>query len=99
MILQIESSWDRIKIPFKFNFVWLGENDFGNIVRGHWNYFREEEISSPMLLLVEKLKNLKSIVPKWEKNCKRALKNELCQIEENLDKIYAQNICGLFTMK
>lgn len=79
--------------------VWIAENDFGYLVRNHWNSLRGEENSSPMFLLVNKLISLKSVVIKWEKNHKKELKYYLCHIEEELEKLYSQNVCGVFNLQ
>lgn len=99
VVLQIESGLDRIKYPFHFNLVWLAKKEFENLVRSHWNSLRGEESTSPISLLVNKFKSLKSAMIKWEKNCKKELKKYMCHIEEELEKVYAQNGCGVFTMQ
>lgn len=49
-----------------------------------------------MVNLVSKLKTLKYIVIKWERNHKREMKKELSQIEEDLEIVYTHNVSGVF---
>jgi hypothetical protein len=56
----------------------------------------EEPLStSPMVKLVTKLKSMKSLVIKWEKNKKLKSKEELVQIEVDLDILYSANPGGI----
>jgi hypothetical protein len=52
----------------------------------------EPRTISPMIKLVSKLKALKSMVIKWEKNKKLKSKEELVQIEVELDILYSTNL-------
>ena len=79
MILQFDSISKRILYPFKLNHVWLDQIDFGKLVRYLWSFVKYEDLDSPMLKLVKKLKSLKSIVIMWERNRKRDLIKELKQ--------------------
>jgi hypothetical protein len=89
VVLQIEQEKEKIKFPFKFNSVWLTEPDFVFLVRSNWHKLVMIEFSSPMDSLVHKLKLLKSLVIKWERNKKFISKEELVQLEVDLDLLYS----------
>jgi hypothetical protein len=80
---------EKIKFPFKFNSVWLIDPDFVTLVRSNWHKFLVLEGSSPMDSLVQKLKLLKSLVIKWERNKKIKSKEELVQLEVDLENLYS----------
>lgn len=46
--------------------------------------------------LVHMTRDLKRIAKSWEKEKKRMLKEELINIEANLEDIYEQNLGGIF---
>jgi exonuclease III len=70
MIFHLEQEKEKYNYPFKFNYVWLDEPDFVNLVRSTWNKLLVTEDFNPMDSLVQKLKLLKSVVIKWERNKK-----------------------------
>jgi hypothetical protein len=70
VVFQLDQEQEKISYPFKFNFVWLTEPDFVKLVRTNWNKLVGSEITSPMDSLVQKLKLLKSLVIRWERNKK-----------------------------
>jgi hypothetical protein len=97
VVLQFEVANDKIKYPFKFNSIWLANQEFGELVRNHRDSLRRETNKSPMCLLVSKLKCLKSAVINWEKIWKKTLKKYLCQIEQTLESMFSQNVSGIFS--
>ena len=53
MVLQVEYGHDKIRYPYKFNLVWLGEKDFGELVRIFLNTSSDDTLN-PMRKLVSK---------------------------------------------
>jgi len=51
--------------PFKFNAVWMEDQEFVNIFRNSWADLLGTEALTPMESLVKKLKRLKSMVTVW----------------------------------
>lgn len=51
-----------------------------------------------MIILVSKLKSLKSVVIKLEKRLKKSMKEYFFHIEE-LEILYSQNVSGLFSIQ
>lgn len=91
IVLQLDEGRSSIKYPFKFNSVWLEELEFVQLVRNHWGSLTNHEFDSPMISMVFKLKSLKAIVIKWENARKTNPKDDLIQIESDLENIYSQN--------
>jgi hypothetical protein len=84
VVFQLDQEQENISYPFKFNFVWLDEPDFVNLVRSKWNGLLDTKNTTPMDSLVQKLKLLKSLVIGWERNKKQLAKEELTQLETRL---------------
>jgi hypothetical protein len=63
--LQFEEQKDSLHFPFKFNDAWLKEPDFNLMVRSSWLSMYSWEYSSPMNMIVMKLKKLKEVVASW----------------------------------
>jgi hypothetical protein len=78
-----------INYPFKFNAVWLEEQDFVRLVRNNWADLLGTEVLKPMDSLVKKIKRIKSMVTVWERKKLVEGKKELVQLESELDKLYA----------
>jgi len=91
IILHLEKYLGQIGYPFKFNSVWLDDPDFVNLVRTSWNGLLENETLTPMDSLVKKLKVLRSLVINWERKKKVAAKEELVNIERDLDTLYTNH--------
>jgi len=89
VILHMECDKEKHVYPFKFNSVWLEKPNFLNLVRMSWNGLMELGSLSPMDSLIKQLKLLKSLVISWERNKKRLAKEELLQIECDLDTLYS----------
>jgi hypothetical protein len=70
VILHLEQDKEKFCYPFKFNFVWLEEPEFDNLVRSNWNGLLGTETLNPMDSLVKKLKLLKTLVISWERKKK-----------------------------
>jgi hypothetical protein len=88
VILHLEQEKEKFNYPFKFNSIWLDEPDFVDLVRTTQNRLLDIEDINPMDSLVQKLKLLKSMVIKWERNKKHLAKEELIQLETYLDILY-----------
>ena len=73
----MEKSNRMIKYPFKFNYLWLEEEDFIALVKNHWFSLNCPFSNSPSLTLVHQLKFLKSMAMKWERDKKAKLKEDL----------------------
>ena len=67
IICQFEAHDNIVKIPFKFNYGWLKEKGFKELVKHVWTSSLELDFFTPMELLTKKLKMLKDDVIKWEK--------------------------------
>lgn len=90
VVFQLEQDQQKQKIPFKFNSVWLKDPYFELLMHSNWHNLVESESISPMDNLVSKLKYLKSLVIKWKKkNKKLKSKEELAQLEVDLDILYS----------
>jgi hypothetical protein len=94
VVFQIDKGQERIKYPFKLNSVWLSDPDFEQLVRSNWNQFQVRDDSSPMESLVHKLKLLKSLVILWERNKKFKSKEDLVQLELDLESLYSSHPGG-----
>jgi hypothetical protein len=70
VVLQFDQEKKNIKLPLIFNLVWLKDPDFVLLVHSNWKKLIVSDFSSPMDKLVQKLKLLKSLVKKWERNKK-----------------------------
>jgi hypothetical protein len=81
VILHLEQEKEKYCYPFKFNYVWLEELDFVNLVRSSWNGLLEIEILNPMDSLVQKLKFLKPFVIKWKRNKKILQRRNCCNLK------------------
>jgi hypothetical protein len=88
VILHLEQEIGKVCYPFKFNSTWLEEPEFVNLVREKWDGLLGNEILNPMDSLVKKIKILKSMVINWERKKKLEAKEELGNIEMDLDKLY-----------
>ena len=89
VVLQFNQEQENIKFPFKLNLVWLIEPNFVNLVRSNQHKLVTLEYSFPMDSLVLKLKLMKSLVIKWERNKKQKYKEELVQLDVDLENIYS----------
>lgn len=92
IFLQLELGSNKIKYPFKFYPIWLGEEVFVHFIKEKWNAVDSVNRGSSMKTLMFKLKNLKSKVVFWERNVKKDLKKELVQIEVELERLYLDNL-------
>jgi hypothetical protein len=90
VMLQLEFGSDIVSYPFKFNAVWMEDQDFVSFVRNSWADLLGTEVLTPMESLVKKLKRLKSMVIVWERKKKVEGKKELVQLESELDKLYSE---------
>ena len=70
VMLQLEFGSDNVRYPFKFNAVWLEDQDFVSFVRSSWEDLLGTEVLTPMESLVKKLKRIKSMVTVWERKKK-----------------------------
>ena len=77
IMLQLEFGSDIIHYPFKFNAVWLEDQDFISFVRNRWADLMGTEVLTPIESLLKKLKRLKSMVIVWERKRKVDSKKEL----------------------
>jgi hypothetical protein len=89
VVFQLEPNQQKQKIPFKFNSMWLKDSDFSLLVCSNWHKMEEFDSTFPMVNLVSKLKSLKSLVIKWEKNKKLESKEEPVQLEVDMDILYS----------
>jgi hypothetical protein len=89
VILHLEQDKGKVCYPFKFNYVWLEEPEFVNLVRSNWIGLLGTEILNPMDSLVKNLKILKSLVINWERKKKLEAKEELVNLEFELDTLYS----------
>jgi hypothetical protein len=94
VLLQLEFGSDFVSYPFKFNAVWLEDQDFISLVRTRWAGLLGAEVLNPMDSLVKKLKRLKSLVTVWERKKKVEGKKEMIQLELELDKLYTEFLGG-----
>jgi len=60
--------------PFKFNFVWIKDLEFVELVKKKWNDLLGSKSLNPMDSLVTKLKLLKTVVSQWKKRKKVEVK-------------------------
>lgn len=68
--------------------MWLENPDFVDLVRTKWNGLLGTEILSPLDALAKKLKKLKILVAIWERKKKQETKEELVNLERDLDTLY-----------
>lgn len=88
VILQVNRGIHKIQYPYKFNYTWLREQEFNTLIREQWSKLPSKFFDSLSQNLVNKIKFLKSIVIKWEIDCKKALKVDIMKIEEEIENIY-----------
>jgi hypothetical protein len=94
VILHMELGSDIVIYPFKFNVVWLEDQDFVSLVRANWVILLGTEVLNPMDSLVKKIKRLKIQVTVWERKKKVEGKKELVQLESELEKLYSDFLGG-----
>jgi len=70
VVLELSSRHPKIKYPFKFNPVWLGNSSFDDLVRKFWTQCQVDIALNPMNRLVTKLRLLKAEVKIWGKRQK-----------------------------
>jgi len=63
--LQVDFHFNRIHYPFKFNKIWLTDNDFKQAVEDYWHDMALADLPSDMDSFVHKLSRLKRFVVKW----------------------------------
>ena len=68
---------DQIHYPFKFNSVWLTNDDFCDMVKDTWPMMDEVADSYSLCWLGKKIFRLKYVVRNWEKGRKEAQEKEL----------------------
>jgi hypothetical protein len=90
MILHVEQGKDYVNYPYKFNSVWLEEPDFVNLVRTNWVGLLGTKALNPMDSLVKNLKILKSLVIIWERKKKAEDKEEIVQLDLDMDNLYTK---------
>jgi hypothetical protein len=90
VILHMEQVKDHVNYPFKFNIVWLNDPEFVDLVRSNWNGLLGTKSLNPMESLVKKLKLPKLLVIVWERKKKDDAKEELVQLELDLDTLYTE---------
>lgn len=95
IVLQLEKGSRLIRYHFKFNVVWLEEAEFVDLIKRFWNSIIGWNLESLMEALVHKLKCLKNEVKKWESDRKRAMKDDLIWIENQIDFIYSKYSTGI----
>ena len=67
VILQIDFDKSLVKYPFKFNSIWLEDQQICNLVKEQWISLSQVHYTSAMFGLIDKLNNLKFEVQKWER--------------------------------
>ena len=70
IVLEIALDIDLAHYPFKFNPVWLADDEFYNLVKDIWSNLKVEVGLSQLCHLVKKLFILKIMARKWEKGRK-----------------------------
>eukprot|EP00253_Pinus_taeda_P026199 PITA_26199 len=73
-----------------FNRVWLEDTGFDSLVRVHW--LEEKDIEDGLTLterFINKLRNLKSEVKRWEQKKKTSLRHKLTEIDEALKPLHS----------
>jgi len=70
IVLEMDVGRIVIRYSYKFNPIWLEEEEFNVLVKNKWASMSHIDFNSPMLSLDSKRKSLKSIVIDWEKNRK-----------------------------
>jgi hypothetical protein len=63
-----------------------------NLVRSNWNGLLGTKVLNPMDSLVKNIKLLKSLVIFWERKKKDEAKEELVQLELDLDTLYTESL-------
>jgi hypothetical protein len=74
VILHMEQDTRIANYPFKFNFVWIKDLEFVELVKKKWNDLLGSKSLNPMDSLVTKLKLLKTVVSQWKKRKKVEVK-------------------------
>jgi hypothetical protein len=90
VLLQLDSGSDIVRYPFKFNAIWLEDQDFVSLVKNSWVDLLGTKVLPPMESLVKKLKRLKNLVIVWERKKKAEGKKELVQLDSELDELYSE---------
>ena len=86
--LQLDGVKKSNYYPFKFNHMWLDEEDFCSLVRNSWKSFLVLDDFSVMDKIVLKIKILKKKVVLWE-NVKHIKSNkELVEIEDLMEHVF-----------
>ena len=70
IVLEIAFDIDLAHYPFRFNPIWLVDDEFCNLVKDIWSNLKVEVGLSQLCRLVKKLFILKIMVRKWEKGRK-----------------------------
>ena len=86
-MLEIALDIDLAHYPFKFNLVWLADDELCNLVKDTWTNLEVEVGLSQLCRLVKKLFLLKIVVIKWEKGRKESQAKEISIIEEENHRI------------
>lgn len=95
IILELDHVKRKSCLPFKFNHSWLKDKDCIDLVRLEWKKMDGMDRGSTMKSLVTKLRTLKNIVAKWEKERKMEMQKDLVSTEnqiKDLQSIYMQGI-------
>jgi len=84
-------SWGKRKfrkgVPFKFNRVWLKDNEFNDPIKKSWSSGLHGGDSSPSQALPDNLRALKEKVKRWQNNKKKHNRLALREIQKELDLI------------
>ena len=94
MILHLEQEKEFFSYPFKFNYVWLEEPYFVNLVRTNLDGLLGSKVLNPVDSLVTNIKILKSLVINRERKKKDEVKEELVQLQLDLDTLYTEFLGG-----
>lgn len=95
IILELDANRSVTKYPFKFNSIWLEDEELKVLAKNKWLSMSNYAMDSHMLTMVSKLKSLKSFVINWEK---QMIKHDLACIESDLESIISQNAYGILPM-
>ena len=82
--LQLDFDFLKINLPFKFNRVWLEEEEFRAFIRATWVDMNHLECEPDCRRFMMKLRFLKRLVIKWERQRKAKNRLELYEVEETI---------------
>jgi len=72
-------------LPYKFNRVWLEDEEFNDLVIFFWSASCSKEIISPSQHLLDNLRELKVKVKAWQRKKLKSNRDALKEIQANLD--------------